>query len=166
MTLKTILVPTDFSKSSTEALDYAKQLADAFDASIHLLHVVQDPARQPWILETYGISPLDVLADIMAQAQKDLEHALPEAERKTYNAELKTAVGSPFGEIMNYAKQHNVDLIVMGTHGRGALAHALLGSVTERVVRFAPCPVLTVRTDVATGQGKTVEAGAMAGVTR
>jgi nucleotide-binding universal stress UspA family protein len=166
MTFKTILVPTDFSEPSTAALDYAKQLADAFNASIHLLHVVQDPARQPWILETYGVSSLDVLADIMTQAQRDLEHALPESERKTHKAELVTAVGSPFGEILDYARKNNVDVIVMGTHGRGALAHALLGSVTERVVRFAPCPVLTVRANVAAGQGKMVVAGATAGAAR
>ena len=166
MTLKTILVPTDFSEPSTAALDYAKQLADRFDASIHVLHVVQDPARQPWVLETYGVSSLDVLADITTQAQKDLEHALPETERRKYKAELVTGVGSPSGEIMNYAQKNNVDLIVMGTHGRGALAHAILGSVTERVVRFAPCPVLTVRAKVATGQAKTAEAAAMAGTPR
>lgn len=166
MTLTTILVPTDFSEPSTSALDYAKQLASAFNASIHLLHVVQDPARQPWGLEAYGVAPLDVLADIMTQAQKDLDHALPESDRKTYKAELVTAVGSPFGEIVEYAKNNNVDVIVMGTHGRGAFAHALLGSVAERVVRFAPCPVLTVRTNVASGQGRAAEVGATAGAAR
>lgn len=166
MTLKTILVPTDFSEPSTAALDYAKQLAEAFNASIHLLHVVQDPLRQPWAVENYGISPLDVLADITAQAKKDLEEALPEPEQKKYKAQLVTPVGSPFGEIVDYANKNNVDVIVMGTHGRGTLAHAILGSVTERVVRFAPCPVLAVRAKVAAGQGKTVEAGAMAGARR
>lgn len=166
MTLKTILVPTDFSEPSTAALDYAKQLAEAFNASIHLLHVVQDPLRQPWAVENYAISPLDVLADITTQVKKDLEKALPEPERKKYNAQLVTPVGSPFGEIVNYASKNNVDVIVMGTHGRGALAHAILGSVTERVVRFAPCPVLAVRAKVVTGQGEMVEAGAMAGARR
>lgn len=167
MTLRTILVPTDFSQASTVALDDAKQLAGAFNASIHLLHVIKDPTGQPWVLETSKSSPLDMLADILIQTQKDLEQALPESEQKTYQAELVTAVGSPFGEIMDYAKKNNVDLIVMGSHGRGARAHALLGSVmSERVVRFAPCPVLTVRAEGTAGQGMTVEDGATAGARR
>ena len=166
MTLKTILVPTDFSEPSTAALNYAKQLADALNASIHVLHVAEDPLRQPWTLETYGISPLDVLADITAQAQKDLEKTLPESERKKYNAELVTTVGSPFSEIVNYARKHNVDLIVMGTHGRGGFAHVVLGSVTERVVRFAPCPVLTVRAQAEISQRTKAEAGAAVAATR
>jgi nucleotide-binding universal stress UspA family protein len=163
MTPKTILVPTDFSEPSSAALTYAKQLADALNASIHLLHVAEDPLRQPWTLETYGISPLDVLADITAQAQKDLERALPESERKRYRAELVTVVGSPFGEILNYARKNNVDLIVMGTHGRGGLAHMIVGSVAERVVRFAPCPVLTVRAQAEISRRTTAEVGATVG---
>ena len=166
MTLKTILVPTDFSEPSTAALNYAKQLADALNASIHVLHVAEDPLRQPWTLETYGISPLDVLGDITAQAQKDLGKALPESERKKYNAELVTAVGSPFSEIVNYARKNSIDLIVMGTHGRGGLAHVVLGSVTERVVRFAPCPVLTVRAQAEISQRTIAEAGAAVAATQ
>jgi nucleotide-binding universal stress UspA family protein len=145
MTPKTILVPTDFSEPSDAALAYAKELADAFDASIHLLTVVEDPLSQPWALESYGPSLADVLEDFKTNARKSLEQALPDADRTKYKAELALAVGSPFHQILNYAKNHPVDLIVMGTHGRGAFAHAILGSVAERVVRFAPCPVLTVR---------------------
>jgi nucleotide-binding universal stress UspA family protein len=167
MTLKTILVPTDFSGPSTAALNCAKQLAGAFNASVHLLHVIKDPTGQPWVQEASGTSPLDVLADILIQTQKDLELAMPESEQKRYHAELVTAVGSPFGEIMDYAMKNNVDLIVMGSHGRGSRAHALLGSVmSERVVRFAPCPVLTVRAEVTAGQGMTVEDSATAAAGR
>ena len=145
MTIKTILVPTDFSEPSVEALNYAKDLATAFKASVHLLHVVQDPLTQPWGLESYGPLPVELLKDIKARAQKGLEESLTEAERKTHNVTLVTVEGAPFSQIVEYAKTHPVDLIVMGTHGRGTLAHAILGSVAERVVRFAPCPVLTVR---------------------
>jgi nucleotide-binding universal stress UspA family protein len=145
MTIKTILVPTDFSEPSVDALRYAKDLATAFKSSIHLLHVFQDPLTQPWGLESYGPLPMDLLKEVRARAQQGLEQSLTEAERKTYNATLVTVEGAPFSQIVEYAKTHAIDLIVMGTHGRGALAHAILGSVAERVVRFAPCPVLTVR---------------------
>lgn len=145
MTIKTILVPTDFSEPSALALQAAKDLAVAFNASVHLLHVVQDPLSQAWALESYGAMPADLLKDLEAIARKDLEKALPEADRAACKATLATVVGSPFGQIVDYAKKHDVDLIAMGTHGRGALAHAILGSVAERVVRMAPCPVLTVR---------------------
>ena len=145
MTIKTILVPTDFSEPSALALASAKDLAKAFNASIHLVHVVQDPLSQAWALESYGAMPADLLKDLEGIAQKDLDKALPEAERAACKATLATVVGSPFGQIIEYAKTHDIDLIVMGTHGRGALAHAILGSVAERVVRLAPCPVLTVR---------------------
>jgi len=144
MTIKTILVPTDFSEPSALALDYGKQLAQAFSASIHLLHVVQDPMTQAWAVE-YGALPPDLLKNLQDRARTDLEKALPAPDRTAYGAQLVTAVGSPFSEIVNYAKAHGVDLIVMGTHGRGVIAHAVLGSVAERVVRLAPCPVLTVR---------------------
>ena len=145
MTIKTILVPTDFSEPSIDALKYAKDLATALKASIHLLHIVQDPLAEPWGLESYGPLPPDIFKEIKARARKELEESLPEAERKTYNATLALAEGAPFSQIIEYAKLHPIDLIVMGTHGRGALAHAILGSVAERVVRYAPCPVLTVR---------------------
>ena len=145
MTINTILVPTDFSETSTLALDAAKDLAQKFKASIHLLHIVQDPLSQSWALESYGTMPADLLKDLETMARKDLEKALPEAERPAYKARLIAEVGAPFSKIIDYAKAHDVDLIVMGTHGRGVLAHAILGSVAERVVRFAPCPVLTVR---------------------
>ena len=145
MTPKRILVPTDFSEPSDAAFAYAKELAEAFDASIHLLTVVEDPLSQPWALESYGTSLADVLEDFKANARKHLEQALPDADRMKYKAELVTAVGLPFTQIVKYATAHHVDLIVIGTHGRGGFAHAILGSVAERVVRFAPCPVLTVR---------------------
>ena len=68
-----------------------------------------------------------------------------DAEREKFSAQIVTLVGSPFLEIVTYAKSHDIDLIVMGTHGRGPIAHMLMGSVAEKVVRKAPCPVLTVR---------------------
>ena len=144
MTIKTILVPTDFSEPSTAALAYAKALAHALRASIHLLHVTQDPTAQPWAEEAYPAALVEILEELKAQARKQLVAELSPSERKTYRSVVTVAVGVPFTRIIEYARNNEIDLIVMGTHGRGAIAHMILGSVTERVVRFAPCAVLSV----------------------
>ena len=144
MAIKTILVPTDFSEPSTAALAYAKELANALRASIHLLHVTQDLTAQAWAGEAYPASLSEILDDLQRQAKKQLASALPASERKKYRSALVVAAGVPFTQIIEYATKNQIDLIVMGTHGRGAVAHAILGSVTERVVRFAPCAVLSV----------------------
>ena len=149
MTIKTILVPTDFSEPSAAALAYAKQLAGPFRSSIHLLHVTTDPGAQPWAAEGPPATLSKVLEELKLQAHRHLAQALSAADRTKYRAKLVVAVGSPFNRIVDYAKKNSVDLIVMGTHGQGALARAILGSVTDRVVRFAPCPVLAVRTQEA-----------------
>jgi nucleotide-binding universal stress UspA family protein len=145
MNIKTILVPTDFSEPAAAALAYARELAGAFGASIHVLHVIPDPTAQPWAAEAYAGSLPGLVTELKSQAQRDLHGMVPPSDRKKYRARLVVAVGAPFTRIIEYAKTNAVDLIVMGTHGRGALARAIVGSVTERIVRFAPCPVLAVR---------------------
>jgi nucleotide-binding universal stress UspA family protein len=144
MKIKTILVPLDFSEPSAAALSYAKELANVLRASIHLLHVTYDPTTQSWAEESYSASLSDLLDEYKAQAKEQLAAVLSAAERKKYRATIAVAVGAPYPRIIEHAKKNDVDLIVMGTHGRGAIAHAILGSVTERVVRFAPCAVLSV----------------------
>jgi nucleotide-binding universal stress UspA family protein len=141
--LKRILVPTDFSESSGAALAYAREFAKTFGASLHLLHVIQDPYTQPWAAESFPAPLAEMLADWQTQAGARLSALLPEHEQR--DAVVATVVGSPFHEIVRYASEHEIDLVVIGTHGRGALGHMLLGSVAEKVVRKAPCPVLTVR---------------------
>jgi nucleotide-binding universal stress UspA family protein len=143
ITLDKVLVPTDFSECSEVALRYGRALAANFGATLHLLHVVQDPYTQPWAAEAFPAPLGDLLNEWQAQARDRLCAAIPESERAT--TMVTTLVGSPAGEILRYATEQEVDLIVIGTHGRGAIGHMLLGSVTERVVRKAPCPVLTVR---------------------
>jgi nucleotide-binding universal stress UspA family protein len=145
LTIKTILVPTDFSEPSAAALAYAKQLADAFRSSIHLLYVTQNLTEQSWAAEGHPRALAEILGQLKLQAQRNLAQALTASDRKKYRAKLVVEVGVPFSRILQYAKRHSVDLIVIGTHGRGAVARAIVGSVTERVVRFAPCPVLAVR---------------------
>lgn len=143
--LKTVLVPTDFSDTSEIAMRYGKALAAAFEASLHVLHVVQEPFAQPWAVEAYGFSLASLQEQWMREATARVEKALSPDERTRYRAELTTVLGHPVMEILRYAESANVDLIVMGTHGRGPLGHMVMGSVAERVVRKAPCPVLTVR---------------------
>lgn len=143
--LSHVLVPTDFSESSGVALRYGKALAGAFGATLHVVHVVQEPFAQPWAVEAYGFSLATLQEDWMREAGTRLEQALSEAERTTYRAEIVTVLGHPVVEILKYAEAHPIDLIVIGTHGRGPLGHMVMGSTAERVVRKAPCPVLTVR---------------------
>lgn len=143
--IKTILVPTDFSDTSEVALNYGRALAEAFGSALHVLHVVQDPYAQPWAAEAYGFSLGGLVEQWKQQSSDRLKELLPDAEVDRLRVQRLVVVGHPFVEIIQYAKEHSVDLIVMGTHGRGAVAHMLLGSVAEKVVRKAPCPVLTVR---------------------
>jgi nucleotide-binding universal stress UspA family protein len=140
--LTRILVPTDFSAPSDVALRYAVSLAGAFGAQLHLLHVVE--REQQWAAELAAVAAIDVDAENRARSDAGLAELLTREERERYAATLVTLTGAPFVEIVRYARREAIDLIVMGTHGRGAIAHLLVGSVAENVVRKAPCPVLTV----------------------
>jgi len=145
LTIQRILVPTDFSEASEEALKYAKEFARAFSAELHLMHVLEDLAAHAWTTEVYVAALPGVHDEMERQAKDRLEAMLSPDERQALRAQLILRVGSPFVEVVRYARDEKMDLIVMGTHGRGAIAHMLLGSVAERVVRKAHCPVLTVR---------------------
>jgi nucleotide-binding universal stress UspA family protein len=145
LTLKTVLVPTDFSEPSESALRYGKAMAEAFGASLHVVHVMEDLLAHAWAAEVYVASMPQLRDEIEKESRQRLGALLTDTERKAFRAETALLAGNPFLEIIRYAKAHNVDLIVMGTHGRGPIAHMLLGSVAEKVVRKSPCPVLTVR---------------------
>jgi len=145
LTLKTVLVPTDFSEASESALRYGKAMAEAFGASLHVVHVMEDLLAHAWAAEVYVSSMPQLRDEIEKESQQRLGALLTDGERKALRAETALLAGNPFLEIIRYAKTHGVDLIVMGTHGRGPIAHMLLGSVAEKVVRKSPCPVLTVR---------------------
>jgi nucleotide-binding universal stress UspA family protein len=141
--LNTILVPSDFSECSDEALRYGLELARRFDARLHLLHVVQDPVTQPWAAEGFSVPLFEAVEDWRRQAEARLRAAVPDADRDRVT--IACIVATPYAAILDYAAAHDADLIVMGTHGRGGVSHVLIGSIAERVVRRAPCPVLTVR---------------------
>jgi len=145
LSIKTVLVPTDFSDASEAALAYGKGLAEAFGASLHLVHVMEDLLAHAWAAEVYVASAPNLREEIERESRVRLETMLPAAERERLRAQVALLAGNPFIEIIRYAKTNDIDLIVMGTHGRGPIAHMLLGSVAEKVVRKSPCPVLTVR---------------------
>ncbi|HIK94626.1 MAG TPA: universal stress protein [Planctomycetes bacterium] len=140
--IKRILVPTDFSEPGKTALIYAVAFADQFGAAVDLMHVIEPvPAGA---LMSY--QPLEELKQILRDdAKTQMEKLHAEWEDYAFPVNRIVAEGHPFVEIIRRAKDSDADLIVMGTHGRGAIAHMLLGSVAEKVVRKASCPVLTVR---------------------
>jgi nucleotide-binding universal stress UspA family protein len=140
---KQILVPVDFSETSDIALAYARALGESFGATLHVLHIVENPYLSMGPTEMYVPPPQTFLADLEKEARARLDAMLPAAERDGTRVVLRT--GRPASEIIDYANAERIDLIVMGTHGRTALAHMLMGSVTEKVLRIAPCPVLAVR---------------------
>jgi nucleotide-binding universal stress UspA family protein len=144
--LKKILVATDFGEAADAALRYGRALARSFNAVVDVLHVADDTATRPFAGEGYvGVLP-DVQKDIEESARRRL-HALV-IDNDPDPLPVRTVIvtsNTPAAAIVQYAKDGNVDLIVIGTHGRSAMAHLLMGSVAERVVRTAGCPVLVVR---------------------
>lgn len=143
--LKNILVATDFGETSGVALTYGRDLARSYGATLHVLHVVESVVASMADAESIG-ALMDLQAQIERNAGKQMETLVTGEDRTTLHAKPVVLTSSRAAEaIVLYARDHAVDLIVMGTHGRRALAHVLMGSVAERVVRMAPCPVLTVR---------------------
>lgn len=143
MTLQHILVPMDFSPSSEHALDYALQLAKAFQARITLFHVVETPvlaggAHMGGAIPSYT-------EQLEAEASRTIDTYTQRVRDAGLTCEAMIAHAVPFQQIVNLAKARDVDMIVMSTHGRTGLAHMFLGSVAEKVVRLAPCPVLVTR---------------------
>jgi nucleotide-binding universal stress UspA family protein len=148
MNLQRILAPTDFSELSQQGLRSALELAETFGGKLLLLHVVEPP---PYPVE--GIVPSNLgatlLDDLERQASTDLAQMLPEAQRSKVEVTRRVVVGIPYRKIVEVAEEEKSDLIVMTTHGRTGLSHLVMGSVAEKIVRTAPCPVLTIRpTDV------------------
>lgn len=158
-----ILVPTDFSPASDAALGYARRLAARFGASLHLLHVLEDPSvGGAFGSESYLADSPDMRTARLNDARERLAHRVMPDDRSQVHATPEVIFGRSAQTIVDYAADGDVDVIVMGTHGRSGMAHLLMGSVAESVIRTAPCPVLTVRDVAEPVTVRTVAVGATA----
>jgi nucleotide-binding universal stress UspA family protein len=141
--IKRILVPLDFSANATRALDYAHGLAQRLGAALHLVHVCEVPTMMTPALDAYAIAYSDWSQRLGEEAERELNKTTKALGDVTVTTEV--LFGSPASSIVEAADTNKADMIVMGTHGHGAVMHMLMGNVAERVVRTAGCPVLTVR---------------------
>ena len=141
-----ILVPVDFSAHSEKAIRYATTLANKFGARLSLLHVIEDPFMTgAWQADVFVPNIPELINDLIKAAQSRMAEHKKHLAAHGFLVEIVVITGRPASAIVEQASAGRFDVIVMGTHGRTGLTHALLGSVAERVVRTAPCPVLTVR---------------------
>jgi universal stress protein A len=143
--IRKILAPIDFSEHASNAVRYACGLAERLDAELHLLHVLSAIVPSgPDPLFTTAL-PQEMYRESEEQSRQALEKSLDPSWGKPRSVEVAVRWESPVDGIVNYAQETAIDLIVIATHGRTGLSHVLLGSVAERIVREAPCPVLTIR---------------------
>ena len=144
--IKNILLPTDLSATSLTAANYAKELAKQYKAKIHLLHVLE---KTPPILaiRSLDLSQEKILKSLEEEGKKSL-HKMAKKIKKRGDEDLVVEsilrTGVDYEEIVKYSKEKKIDLIVIATHGRTGLLHTLLGSVAEKVIRYAKCPVLVI----------------------
>lgn len=141
--IREILCPTDFSECADRAAGYAIELAKTYGARIHLHHALY----VPYLAVAHDMGP-DVAAareTVRGAAERDLAAKAEELRATGARVETILTVGAPYDDVVRLAGEIPADLIVLATHGRGAIGHLLLGSTAERVVRLAPCPVLTVK---------------------
>ncbi len=145
--LRRILLPTDLSEYSAAATPYACSIAQRFDAELHLLYVFEQDTGSTYVR---GMPIPDAKSEIEQLKQQVAESLATwiDADWESNHRVIRvTGEGHPYVEIIRYSKNHKIDLIVMGTHGRSGISHVLMGSVAQKIVRKASCPVLTVRPD-------------------
>ncbi len=141
---KKILVPIDFSEYTDDILAYAREIAQKFGSSIHLMHIIPNMDYfTPYESFIAAENMVTVQKGIEGEVAKDMEEVAGKLAGIATTSAVRTGVA--FVEIIDYVRSEGIDLIIMGTHGRGGLEHILIGSVAEKVVRKAPCPVLTIR---------------------
>ena len=144
MQIKTILVPYDFSDYAAHALTWAAELAKRYQAKLLLFHAVPVFSRAGYPGGMFLLDLSKIEAEAIADAEKRLQEVVA-AAGLTVSVEIKTVIGDAVWEICQAVEREHVDLVIMGSHGRTGLAHIVLGSVAERVVRHASCPVLVAR---------------------
>jgi nucleotide-binding universal stress UspA family protein len=143
--MNAILVATDFGETSDAALIYGRNLARTFGARLHVLHVAENVSATAG-QELFAGDLSDLQADVVQTATAELYASMSDNDLTMLRATPVVRVSSNAANaIVEYAKEAHVDIIVVGTHGRGPVSHLLMGSVAEHVVRHAPCPVLVVR---------------------
>lgn len=142
---KRILLATDLSPNAGAATKYAATLVTKFDAELHLLYVFEEYTGSTWAPGVPLPPPKSLIEQHKQHVAESLVKLMDAPWRDQHPIVRATREGYPFVEIIRYAKDQAIDLIVMGTHGRTGLTHLLLGSVADNVVRKSPCPVLTVR---------------------
>jgi universal stress protein A len=144
LALKKILVPTDFSEESLKAIRYAIRFAEQFAASVTLVHVFE-PITYPVDMGYVPVAMQTHWDSLRASTTQRLEGLAKQELKASVQGDTIVRCGSAFNEIVTVAKDLNIDLIIIATHGYGGLKHLVMGSTAERVVRHAPCPVLVVR---------------------
>jgi nucleotide-binding universal stress UspA family protein len=147
--VRNIMVPVDFSAASKNALRYACSLAEALGASLRVVHVTDNPFVPGGYMEFYA-PPVEFFDRADQQAREELEALLTPEEKARYRAVLVHRSGLAAQELLAYLEEEgDVDLVIMATHGRGGVARLMMGSVADKLVRAAPCPVLTLRGEAA-----------------
>jgi nucleotide-binding universal stress UspA family protein len=145
MTLKSIVVATDFSLDADAAVAYGLALAKEVGARVCLLHVVDNPlAAGVWSAETYSAEVAGLQINLVRDAERQLRRGIRALDGPGVKVTGIVRTGAPAATIVEFARERRHDLIVLGSHGRGAVSRALIGSVAEQVARTAPCPVLVV----------------------
>ncbi len=143
--LKKVLCPLDFSEHSLKALDSAKELADKFNAELHLVNVIAPFPVLPASPHPVGFNVQSYEKELEENSNEQLEKIIKENVEGPDNVKHAILKGDAAHEIIKYAKEEDIDLIVLSTHGTGALKHLIFGSVAEKVLRHSECPVLTIR---------------------
>jgi nucleotide-binding universal stress UspA family protein len=146
--IQKIICPVDFSNCAQQALNYASELAKQFDAELSIVHAYEDPAAYvtPMPMSGYVGPGAELLLELRKQLEVRLAQTKADVETRGVRVRSELLEGTPYRVVLDWAKEYGSDMIVIGTHGHTGLTHALLGSVTERIVRMAHCPVLTIRT--------------------
>lgn len=145
--IKNILYPTDFSEPSYEALKVADELAAHFSATLHIINVVPvvPIVEAPIGVESASFNVASYQQELETQAEKSLKSIVAQKVSKGINVVTDILIGNASGEVVRYAAEKNIDLIVISTHGLSGWRRFISGSVTEQIVRQATCPVLTIR---------------------
>ena len=141
--IKKIMIPTDFSEYSNHALKYAISMATNFKAKLYLVHVYELPLTSPMLpAEPY---PTATRNEQQNDEENTLNRLADELRIKGVDTEPVFILGRPYIEIVKAARELEIDLVILATHGRKGLSHLVFGSTAERVVRLSPCPVLTIK---------------------